>query len=390
MPVDSSQGYGVSEGLVETNWNDVGGDTGGLASSTTLQRAPGLEDTNTEENTVLPDYGVSKRGIEGRAGVVDRNAQPMERAPNSPTHHVPRHRDRCVTPRLGSGYRADEHWRSLVRGGENSPHKSPGARWRSSGHEDFHKGQEEHPCPSENGQHDSHSVHQQDGSHEVSDPIPGSLRSMALVPPPAGDNPVSSTPAGRDELHSGRRVQDTTVISRVDAREVNLSHHNTDPGAMLSGSLCHSHQQPTEEVRQMAPRPVHNRNGRLYYVLAGGSRVCISPVLPDRQMPAESSPGGVYSGSGDHCVGRPALVPGPTGPPNRIEQATPTGATRSAPASRLETIRETHLAEGISEWASVLDGATQRTSQVGPRGLAGVLRGRLIPFRGMSSTLSNF
>jgi hypothetical protein len=53
----------VSEGLVQ---NDVG------------DRAPGLEDKNTEENTVLPDYGVSKRGIEGRAGVVDRNAQPVE------------------------------------------------------------------------------------------------------------------------------------------------------------------------------------------------------------------------------------------------------------------------------------------------------------------------
>ena len=49
MPVDSSQGHSVSEGLVETDWNDDGDDTGGLASSTTLQRAPGLEDTNIED-----------------------------------------------------------------------------------------------------------------------------------------------------------------------------------------------------------------------------------------------------------------------------------------------------------------------------------------------------
>jgi hypothetical protein len=67
----------------------------GMMSATTLavlpapQRAPGLEDTNTEENTVLPDYGVSERGIEGRAGVVDRNAQPVERPPNSPTDPGP-------------------------------------------------------------------------------------------------------------------------------------------------------------------------------------------------------------------------------------------------------------------------------------------------------------
>ena len=51
LPADSSQGYGVREGLVETNWNEVGDDTGGLASSTSLQSAPGLEGTNTEENS---------------------------------------------------------------------------------------------------------------------------------------------------------------------------------------------------------------------------------------------------------------------------------------------------------------------------------------------------
>ena len=43
--------------------------------------------------------------------------------------------------------------------------------------------------------------------------------------------------------------------------------------------------------------------------------------------------------------------------------------------------------------SSGLDGTkvpTQRTSQVGPGGLFGVLRGRLIPFRGMSNIFSNF
>ena len=43
--------------------------------------------------------------------------------------------------------------------------------------------------------------------------------------------------------------------------------------------------------------------------------------------------------------------------------------------------------------SSGLDGAKvpiQRTSQVGPGGLTGVLRGKLIPFRGMSNIFSNF
>ena len=46
---------------------------------------------------------------------VDRNAQPVERPPNSPTHPGPthpgpRHRHRCITPRLGSGHRAGGLW----------------------------------------------------------------------------------------------------------------------------------------------------------------------------------------------------------------------------------------------------------------------------------------
>ena len=264
MLIKPQQGQSVSEGLVEANWNDVSNNTGGLASPTTLQSAPEIEYKNTEENRVFPDYGVSEQGVESRGRVVDSNDQQVEWPSNSPSDPRPRHRDRCVTPRLGSGHRADERRRPLVRGGENPPHKSPRASRRSSGHEE----QEEYPCPSQNGQHDVHSVHQQDGKHKVPDPIPDSLRSLALVPP-AGDNPVSSTPAGRAELHSGRRVQDTnTVVSGVDAREVNLLRRHTDPGPMLSGPLCHSSQQPTEEVYQLVSRPVCGPSGCLYYVMA--------------------------------------------------------------------------------------------------------------------------
>ena len=121
MPINSQQGQSVSEGLVEANRNDVGNNTGSLASPTTIQRASGIEDKNTEENTVLPDYGASEQGVENRAGVVDNNAQQVEWPPNSLSDPRPRHRDRCVTPGLGSGHRADEHRRPLVRGGENPP-----------------------------------------------------------------------------------------------------------------------------------------------------------------------------------------------------------------------------------------------------------------------------
>ena len=158
-----------------------------------------------------------------------------------------------------SSHETDGHRRPLDRAGESSPHKSPGASWRSPGHEDIHEGQGKHPRPPQDGQHDGHSIHQQDGRYKVPDSILGSLRPVALVPP-ARDNPVSSTPPGCAEFHGRRRVQDATIVSRVDARDVNLSQRHTDPGLLLSGSLRHSSQQPTGEL---APRPVCDSNGCL-------------------------------------------------------------------------------------------------------------------------------
>ena len=83
VPIDSSQGQSVSEGLVETNWHDVGDNAGSLAGPNALQRTPGSEDKNTEDNTVLLDYGAFEQGFESRTRVVDSNAQQMEWSLNS-------------------------------------------------------------------------------------------------------------------------------------------------------------------------------------------------------------------------------------------------------------------------------------------------------------------
>ena len=252
--------------------------------------------------------------------MVDSNAQQMEWPPNSSPHPRSCHRDRCFCPGLGSSHKADEHRRPLVRTRESSPHKPPGASRRSPCHKNLHEGQEEHPCPPQDGQHNCHSIYKPDGRHKVPDSITGSLRPVALVTL-ARDNSVSGTPPRCTELQSGRRIQYTTIIGRVDAREFDLSQHHTDSGPLLGGSLRHSSQQSTEEACQLAPRPICDSKGCLYYVVAGGGRVCISPVLPNRQMPAENPPRGVHSGTGNPCVGRPALVPGPIGPPGRIPPA---------------------------------------------------------------------
>ena len=129
---------------------------------------------------------------------------------------------------------------------------------------------------------------------------------------------------------------------------------------MLSGSLCHSPQQPIE-VCQLAPRPVRDRNGRLHYVLAGGCSFsligrCLQKVrLEGCTVVLVTSVWDVqpsYPVLLDLKIEYPLLLPSHI--QLLVQQGTPICATRSAPASHVETIRETHLTEGISERASVL------------------------------------
>ena len=299
---------------------------------------------------------------------MDSDAQQMEWLPNSSSYPRSNYRDGCLSSGLGSSHKQNEPRWSLVGAGKSSPHKPVGASRWSSGHKDFHKGHAEHPCPPQDGQHNCHSLYKPDGGHEIPYPLSSSLRPVVLGPS-AEDNTVSSTPPRNTEPDSRRRVQNTTIISRMDAGEVSMLQHHAAPGSMFSGPLCNPPEQSSEEVSQLAPPPLCDSNGCLYYVLVGGSWVCISPILPNQQMSAESSPRGVCGGANSSSVGYPTLVPSTPGPPNTIppdvtstratsggplQQSTPTSGEKPAPASHLEAIRERHIAEGVSRKASKL------------------------------------
>ena len=191
---------------------------------------------------------------------------------------------------------------------------------------------------------------------------------MAVVPT-TRDNPICCPSPRSAKLHSRRGVQDYALVSRVDAREIDLPQYHPDPGPMHSGPVCHSPQQPTGQVCQLASRPVCDGNGRLCYVMAGGARVRISPILPNKQVPAEGPPRPLLNSAGNPLVGRPAMVSSPSGSPGRLPLAaaqprsapgrplqpdTPVSGPRKTSASRLESIRNIHLAEGLSERASAL------------------------------------
>ena len=72
-----------------------------------------------------------------------------------------------------------------------------------------------------------------------------------------------------------------------------MPQHHAHAGPLLNRSLCHSSELSATETRQLAPRPICNSNRCINYLMAGGSRVHVSPILPDWQMPTGSVAGGV-------------------------------------------------------------------------------------------------
>ena len=148
--------------------------------------------------------------------MLDTHAPRVEWSPNSPTNSRSCHRDRCITPRMGGGIRSKEHWWPLVRSRERGTHQCPGASWGGSCNEDVHEGQGEHPCPPQNGQQDSDCLHQSHGGYKVSYPLAGGLRPMALVSA-TGNHTISRTYTRGREHDSRHGVQDTAVISRMEA-----------------------------------------------------------------------------------------------------------------------------------------------------------------------------
>ena len=334
------------------------------------------------------------------------DAPGVEWPPNSPTETGSHHRDRCLTSRLGSCVRSYEYRGSLVRGRERASYQCPGVGRRSSRDQDLPEGQGEHTHPSQDGQQDGDLLYQSHWGHEVSHPVAGCLRSLALVSPERNHPVGRASPRGRE--HPSRLgIQDTAVNSRMDVRKVHLPHSQAGSRTLLSGSICDQAQQPTGEVCQLAPRPFRNSNRRLPTVMAGRDWVHISPVFPDREMPSEGASGGVYSGYGDPCVGHAILVPSTPGTPggvsiadsNTRESATgsfhrahPMVLTNKLQLAAWKVSGDSTLQRAFHsklQTSSLRDGAkglTRHTSLGGRDGVAGVLRGKLIPFREMFFT----
>ena len=102
-------------------------------------------------------------------------------------------------------------------------------------------------------------------------------------------------------------------------------------------------------------------------ILSGGDRVCFPSFCSDRQMSPKVVAGGLHGDSGRSDMGHTTMVPGTPGAANRlpnsvtrrritsegpIQQGSFPIGNKTATVSRLEGLRKSHTAKGISGRAS--------------------------------------
>ena len=203
------------------------------------------------------------------------------------------------------------------------------------------------------------SLCQQDGGNSLTDSIPPSLQPVAVVP--AEEHlPVSRAPSWKGKLNCRSGVQTTRVFSRVDAPQGSLLPDATNTGPMQDRPVSNQTETPTVKLHQLETRPVCSRNRYAPPRLEDAGRLCLSPILLHRRMPAENSPGKKHHNNSSTMVVLPSMVSSSAREPSRPSTTTPQSqrpadgpnsplsTPRVPTTSQLQSIRGQYEMAGVS------------------------------------------
>ena len=186
---------------------------------------------------------------------------------------------------------------------------------------------------------------------------------------PERDHHFSRTPSRLTQRDSRSGIPHPEIINGMDVRGRSIQEHSQYPGPYVNRFVCLSVEQPVSEVCQLASQPICGANRCLPNVVAGGDRVCFPSFCSDWQMSPKGVAGGLHGDSGRFDMGHTTMFPGTPGAANRlpnsatrrritsegpIQQGSSPIGDKTAAVSRLEGLRKSHTAEGISGRASEL------------------------------------
>ena len=156
---------------------------------------------------------------------------------------------------------------------------------------------------------------------------------------------------------------------------------SADTGPMQDRPVCNQAEPPAAELYQLEARSVCSGDRCTPPRLEDVGGVHLSPILLDREMSTEDSPGEEHHNDSSAMVGLPSMVPSFTGessrPPIASTQSqgspvqpsrpySPTSRPRTSTASRMQSIRGQYEAAGVSGRATelLLAGWSKKTNTV--------------------------
>ena len=207
---------------LSTTGKDVCHNPGSATSSTLVSESTAVENPVTQTVIIVRQPGDPRPPFHTGADMVEHTTAPVEWQGCSPP--CSRHDDRygCITDRVGSSFQRCVHRRTVVPGGKETSHQSPGASSGFLCSASLHKGQEEYTRTPPYGQQHCPLLCHQDGGDPLKKPDGSSLSPTAVVST-EGHNIVSRAPA-RCEQSGGRQgVSISSDISRMETAQESLS-----------------------------------------------------------------------------------------------------------------------------------------------------------------------
>ena len=234
-------------------------------------------------------------------------------------------------------------------------------------------------------------------SHNLA--VTSSLQFVAVVPP-EGDHLIGRAPT-RDVQHSGRCGISYDPHNRVDAGQISVQQCVTTMGLMFDRTVRFLIEQPVAEIRELAPRSLCSSNRCFSDILAGRTRICLSPFLFGRQMFTKVRREGCtivliaptwstqqwYPVLLELLIDYPLLLPSHKmllqDPFNRLHPMMLKNQNQLAAWKLSGQVTQQEALQYGLQHSSRLDGARELTPHInldGTGGIAGVTRGRSISF----------
>lgn len=191
--------------------------------------------------------------------------------------------NRCQRPEMGSSLRTGYNAGPVDHGRKEATYQRERADGCLFCHQSLHERSASDPSTLEDRQYNNGESNHENGVNKVPEPVPEDCRSVELLHPEK-HNSQSGASARSAQCDCRLRIKVFQDSSNWKLDEKNISSNKPDLGHSRSGPVCRQDECATSQIHQLEARPNSHGNPCIYSEMEQHDRVCVSPILPDKQV----------------------------------------------------------------------------------------------------------